>query len=177
MTSASSTEGFTLAEALTVLALIGILALAAVPVLGSRDATKLDMAAVEVGNALRFAVNEASRTGRYVLVDASVPGRLAVVKSDASGANLGAISDPFNKRALELDTSAPAWSGLAMAASFFQSGTAYQQLLIGPALQLQVFDGGTNRGPLQSGSGIALTLGSMTSTVEIAELTGRVRIP
>jgi len=178
MRSASPPQGFTLVEALIVVALIGILALAAVPVLGSRDAAKLDTAAAEVGNILRFALSEANRTGSYVLVDASVSGRLKVVNSNASGANLGGVIDPLNKRALELDASAPPWSGkIAMAASFFQGGTAYQQLLIGPAMQLQVFDSGTNRGPLQSGSGVGLTLGSLSATVAIAETTGKVTIP
>jgi prepilin-type N-terminal cleavage/methylation domain-containing protein len=178
MRPASTSPGFSLVETLIVVALIGILALAAVPVLGSRDATKLDLAAVEVGNVMRLALSEANRTGSYVLVDASVPGRLTVVNSNASGANLGALTDPLNKRALELDASAPPWSGkIALAASFFQGGTAYQQLLIGPATQLQAFDAGTNRGPLQSGRGVALTLGSLSATVAIAETTGKVTIP
>ena len=178
MRAASPPQGFTLVEALTVVALIGTLALVAVPVLGSRDAAKLDTAAAEVGNVLRFALSEANRTGSYVLVDAGVPGRLTVVKSNASGANLGGVTDPMTKRTLELDAAAPPWSGkIAMAASFFQGGTAYQQLLIGPATQLQVFDAGTNRGPLQSGSRVAVTLGSLSATVAIAEATGKVTIP
>ena len=178
MRSASSPQGFTLVETLIVIALIAILALATIPVLGSRDATNLDLAAAELRNVLRFALSEANRTGSYVLVDASVPGRLTLVKSNASGANLGTVTDPLNKRVLELDAAEPPWSGkVAMAASFFHGGTAYQQLLIGPATQLQVFDGGINRGPLQSGSGVALTLGSLSATVTIAETTGRVTIP
>jgi hypothetical protein len=44
-------------------------------------------------------------------------------------------------------------------------------------MQLQVLDAGTDRGPLQSGSGVALTLGSLSATVAIAESTGKVTIP
>ena len=151
--------------------LVAILALVAVPVLGSRDAARLDSAAAEVSNTLRFALSEAARSGGYVLVDGSAGGRLAVVRSNATGANLGAVTDPLHKRALQVDA-----GEIAMAPRFFQGGTAYPQLLIGPAAQLQVFDAGVNRGPLQSGSGIALVLGSLSTTVEISHTTGRVAI-
>jgi type II secretory pathway pseudopilin PulG len=163
--------GFTVLEALVVAVLIATLAVAAIPVLGSRDAAKLEAAATEAGNVLRFALSEAARSGSYVLVDGSVAGRLSVVRSNASGANLGAVSDPLHKRALQLDA-----GEVALAPRFFQGGTAYQQLLVGPAAQLQVFDAGVNRGPLQSGSGIGLALGSLSATVEISHTTGRVTI-
>jgi type II secretory pathway pseudopilin PulG len=163
---------------LIVIALIGIVAMVAVPALRSQAPTKLDAASAEVGNALRFALGEAQRTGGYLLVDASAPGHLRVHASDASGAILSAVKDPLTKAALDIDTSAPPWSAqIALTAKFFNGGTAYNQLLIGPDGQLQAFDGGINRGPLQSGSGVLLTSDTLSATVAISETTGRVSIP
>lgn len=178
--SSERSEGFTLAELLIVVAVIGIIAVVAVPLLSSQDSKKLEVAAQETGNALRFAVNEARRTGSYILVDAkTAPGRLKVVTSNATGANLGPVNDPLTKRALNIDTAGSAFSGpVSMTARFMQGGTAYTQLLISPATQLQVFDGpAANIGALQSGSGILLALGASSVTVTINESTGFVAIP
>jgi len=168
MKSRHASRGFTLLETLVVALLIGILALAAVPLLSSQNPTKLDMAAAEVGNALRFAISEAGRSGGCVYVDGSAPGHLRVYSS-ASCATSGsaAVSDPLTKRALDLDTSGPAFfSGqVSMAPRFFLGGTAYTRLLIGPGTQLLVYDGVLTLGALQAGSGIVLTLGQQSVTV------------
>ena len=178
--SSVRSEGFTLAEILLVVAIVAIIAGVALPLLSSQDSKKLDVAAQETGNALRFAVNEARSTGSYILVDAkTTAGRLKVVKSDATGANLGAVNDPLTKQALDIDTAGSAFSGpVTMTVRFMQGGTAYAQLLISPATQLQVFDGpAANMGVLQSGSGIVLVLGASSVTVTINESTGFVAIP
>ncbi len=173
-------EGFSLTEILIVVSIIAIIAVVAVPLLQSQDSKKLDAAAVEVGNALRLALNEAGRTGAYVLVDAkTAPGHLKLIKSDATGADLGAVSDPLTKRAVDIATAEASNSApVSMTARFMQSGVPYLQLLIGPGLQLQVFDGaGTNKGVLQAGSSIVLALGTQSVSVTINETTGFVAIP
>lgn len=178
MKSRQPPQGFTLVEALTVIALIGILSLMLVPLLSAQNPTKLDLAAAEVGNALRFAINEAQRTGGYVLVDGSDPGRLHMVHSDASGASLGAVTDPLTKRALDIDTSSSAVLGqVSMTPKFFKGGKAYPQLLIGPGTQLQAFDKGDKKGALDAGSGVVLALGAQSVTVGLNEITGLVTIP
>ena len=172
-------EGFTLSELLIVVAIISVVGAVAIPMLSFQDSKKLDVAAVDVGNALRFAV-QGGRTGAYVLVDAkSAPGRLKVVTSNASGADLGPLNDPLTKRALDIDIEGGAFSApVTVAPAFMQGGTAYKQLLIGPAGQLQVFDGpANNMGPLQSGSGVVLSLGTPSVTVSINETNGFVVIP
>lgn len=172
-------EGFTLAEILVVVAIVAVIAGVALPFLSSPDPKKLDVAAEEAGNALRFAV-AAGRGGVYVLVDAkTVPGRLKLVTSNATGADLGPVNDPLTKQALNIDTAGSAFSGsVSMTARFMQGGIAYKQLLIGPAGQLQVFDGpSANMGALQSASGIVLALGASSVTVTVNETTGFVAIP
>jgi prepilin-type N-terminal cleavage/methylation domain-containing protein len=178
MKSEQPSQGFTLAEALTVVALIGILALALIPLASSQNPAKLDVAATEIGNALRFAINEAQRTGGYVLVDGSDPGHLRIFHSDAAGASLDLVSDPLTKRALVLDTSGPAVLGqVSMTPKFFKASTAYPQLLIGPGTQLQAFDKGNKKGALDAGSGVVVTLGAHSVTVGLNEITGLVTIP
>jgi Tfp pilus assembly protein FimT len=155
---------------LIVIALIGTVAVVAVPMLRSQEPVRLDAAATEVGNALRFALSEARRSGGYVLVDVSAPGPLRVHASNASGALLGPVDDPLTKNALDIGS-------VAMTGKFYSGGVAYSQLLVGPAGQLQAFEGGVNRGPLQPGSAVELSAGSLSAVVAISEATGRVALP
>src|SRR6266545_7372481 len=148
MKSGHSSRGFTLLETLVVVVLIGIVALATVPLLSSQNPTKLDVAAAEVGNALRFAISEAGRVvgAGCVWVEGSVPGHLwvyssATCSSDPSGWVV--VSDPLTKRALDVNTSGPAFSGqVSMVPKFYgiPGGTAYTRLSIGSGTQLQVYD-------------------------------------
>src|SRR6266568_3873920 len=182
MKSGRSSRGFTLLETLVVAVLIGIVALAAVPLLSSQNPTKLDAAAAEVGNALRFAISEVERIGGCVWVEGSVPGHLRVYSSiscSSSSSGWVVVSDPLTKRALDVDTSGPAFSGqVTMAARFFQGGTAYAKLMINPGMLMQVYnDSFLLLGPLQPGSGVVLTLGPQSVTVALNEITGLVTLP
>src|SRR6266704_1951177 len=178
MKSAQSSRGLTLLETLLVVVLIGIVALAAVPLLSSQNPTKLDVAAAEVGNALRFALGEVERNASCVWVDGSVSGHLQVW-SGCTSSGLVVMSDPLTKRALDINTSGPAFSGqVSMAARFFQGGTAYAKLMINPGMLMQVYnDSFLLLGPLQPGSGVVLTLGPQTATVALNEITGLVTLP
>lgn len=66
------TPGFSIAELLVVMALLSVLALAAVPMSAPRADKRLDAAAQEVIDALRFARIEAQRTGTVHGADFSV---------------------------------------------------------------------------------------------------------
>ena len=186
MKSGHSSRGFTLLETLVAVVLIGIVALAAIPLLSSQNPTKLDVAAAEVGNALRFASSEVERIAGCAWVEGSNPGHLQVWSSAVCDKNnWGAVSDPLTKRALVVDTSGPAFSGqVSMAVKFFVPGnsTAYTRLLIyGPGTQLQVYDNVTPTpnfvGLLGPGSGVVLTLGPQSVAVALNEITWLVTLP
>ena len=176
-----ATRGFTLVEMLVSITILGIIAVAVIPLLSSNDPQKLSVAAEETANLLRFALSVASRTGGYVLVDGrTTEGQLSLHNSDSSGNPGSAIDDPLTKRAAILDVSGSPFSrGVTLAPQFRAGGSAWLQLLVGPGLsQLQAFDGiSTNKGVLQAGSGVELSYGNQSVTVGINEVTGLVSLP
>ena len=163
------------------IAILGITAVTVIPLLSSSDPQRLDVAAEETANLLRFALSEASRTGGYVLVDGrTVIGRLSLHNSDATGNLISAIDDPLTKRAAILDIGGSPFSqGVLPAPQFNAGGSPWTQLLIGPGMtQLQAFDGVTvNRGVLQSNSGVLLSYGGQSITVSLNEATGLASLP
>ena len=178
-------SGYTLAEMLITVSILGIVAIAAIPLLSSNEPQRLAAAAEESANLLRFALSEAARTGGYVLVDGrTTAGHLKLYYSNANAelppaAGTSAISDPLTKLATDLDVAGSAFSsGVTLTPQFNAGGNTYQQLLIGPGTsQLQVFDGSLNQGALQAASGILLSYGTQSVTVGINEVTGRVTLP
>lgn len=175
---AASARGWTIAELLVVVLIVGIVAAAAVPVLNADD-VRLDAAQAEVGNALRFALSESARTGGYVLVDAgSTPGRVLVVNSDVAAARGSDVIDPLTKRTMDIDVAGSTFStGVSVSPRFVSTGGAHTQLLIGPGPSFWAARASVVMGTLQPGSGVDLTLGSHTVTVSIDSASGRVSAP
>lgn len=176
-----ATGGFTLAEVLITIAILGIIAVAVLPLLSSNDPQKLNVAAQETANTLRFALSEARRTGGYVLVDGKTSsGHLVLFQSNSTGIPNLPIIDPLTKRAMDVDVNASAFSrGVTLTPQFRAGGQAWPQLLIGPGLsQMQGFNGVLmNQGALQANSGVLLSYGAQSVTVSLHEVTGLVSLP
>lgn len=162
------------------IAILGITATTVIPLLSSSDPQRLDVAAEETANMLRFALSVASRTGGYVLVDGATAGQLKLYYSDGSASSVSAIDDPLTKREAILDISGSPFSqGVSPTPQFRAAGAPWTQLLIGPGLaQLQAFDGvNVNKGALEPDSGVQLSYGGQSRTVSLNEATGLVSLP
>ncbi|MDI1298379.1 type II secretion system protein [Methylotenera sp.] len=174
-------SGFSLLEMMIVVTILGVVATVTLPLLGSNDPQKLNVAAEETANTLRFALSEARRTNGYVLIDGrTTSGRLRLYYSTSNGNLTSAIIDPLTKRATDLNVTNSAFSqGVTLTPQFRAGGSARTQLLIAPNVaQMQGFDGiGGNEGALQANSGVLLRLGSQSTFVSINQTTGLVTLP
>lgn len=173
----SRSRGFTLAEILTVCAVLGIAAVIAIPTAAPVAETRADTAAGEVVQALRFAREEAMRTGAYRMLGCdTVRNSLSVYIPDANGAVTTLVAHPLTKMDYTVVLSqAPAGGNAALSACSFQ----FEKDI----LTTVAFDGDGNpvRGtgdakkqvkPLAAGT-IRLGIGTVTRTISV-DATGRV---
>lgn len=176
--------GFSLAEMLIVVVVVGVLAVAALPSGAPNDQQKLNVVAEEVSGVLRLAVSEARRRQQsYVLIDGKTQqGVLRLYVSDAQAqvpptALTSELPDPLTKRGTVVDLARRSLSqGVVISPQFIAGGQPWGQLLIGPTpSQFTVFDGagaGNSKGSLETGGGVLLTLGVHNVFVSFNHLTG-----
>lgn len=179
-------RGFTLLEMLIVVALLAIVARVMVPTLGGSDERRLDAAAVEVREALRFARAEALRRAKKTLVDAeSTPGRIKVFWLSGSGCNdfggQSAATDPRTKSDFNVAVSnGPFSSGVAVTPRFMGGGSAWGGVVFdadGSASEACQVTGLNGKGAPEAGSGVLLAIGARQVTVALDAATGRVTGP
>lgn len=99
---AGRSHGFTLAELLFVGAVLALLGLLLAPHLSVSSPQRLDVAAEEVANALRFARREAMRTGNPHAVEVQHgTGRVVVFQANLTGGSVGVsttVRNPVDKK-------------------------------------------------------------------------------
>lgn len=177
--------GFTLWELLVVIAILGIAAAVAIPSLSPSAAHKLDLAAEEVADALRYARSEALRTGvaHSATTDLLGSGRITLHRLDTSGpfpVSAAILQQPFDKKNYDFNvTTAPMTAGVV----FTNTSKPFEYALLGKHNDVY-FD--TNGVPFYidtSGtfyrlinSSIQLSYRGLTRTVVLAPVTGRVTI-
>jgi prepilin-type N-terminal cleavage/methylation domain-containing protein len=182
---APSLRGVSLTEMLTVVALLAVLAGVMVPSLAPHDGTRLEVAAAEVRDALRFARAEALRRGKPALLDAeTTPGKLKVIWLSANCNGLSsftAATDPRSKVAFAANVTGGAFSaGVVVTPRFLAGGTAYGGLVFdahGKPSEACVVSSKTSKGAPEAGSNVLLTLGDRQATVSVDGVTGRVSGP
>lgn len=182
-------RGLHLIELLIVVAILGLTALVALPHLASTDPARLDLAAQEVADALRFARAESLRTGQPhgVLIDhdSSQSGYqdFAVYRVDTVASPFGIaalVHHPVDRQPYDRTVGGGAQgSGLALnntSAPFaFDSVTGRQQHLHFDANGAPVlYQSGTPR-RLLDGT-VVLGNGQEQRTVSVAPITGRVTL-
>ena len=174
-------HGFTLYELVIVAVLVVVFTAVAFPDLRPANDAKLDLAAAQVADAIRFAHDEAIRTGNptYVEIDQNTE-RLLIAEADLSGATVVAgttLRHPIDMKRLDIIVSSAAvTAGVEFTNDPFDYPSGGRQ----PSV---VFDGqglpfrkagGSNQ--LLTLGDIELALGDMQRTVFVAPLTGRVTI-
>jgi len=172
--------GFSLVELTLVLALLGILALVALPSGQPTQSYKLELAAVELADAYRFARSESLRTGspHGTHTDPS-QNRVRVFRADTGTTPATPIYDvyhPIHRKLYDVDLDlAPEWTGVAMSAGATWLGACSAPTLLS-------FDAGgtphcSNPGAvLLDQATVQLSLAGETRDVVIDGETGRVWI-
>ena len=185
MTGRRIVRGYTLTELLVVVIIIGLVATVAMPSGSSGDAVKLDLAAAEVANALRFARSEALRTGEgHGLTVSQDTQKVTIKKYDLTTAPISALytlTHPISKHPYDFNVNtAPGTNGVIISNSqdvFNYTGLGRRRSLIfdGNGTPKWIVGSGPTTYLLSDGS-IELSYGEQQRLVLVAPITGRVTI-
>ncbi len=174
-------HGFTLVEVLTVVAILSVLALFAMPAREPVEAHQLERATHEAADAIRFARSEALRTQQaYGFAIESGNARLRLFRTDTSASPATLTYDvlhPLTRQAYVVDfgphSSLPSIA-LTATTSFTAACTSPTNI---------VFDGTAEPrcvapvGSLLSSGNLTLSLGGNQRSLIVDGTTGRVRVP
>jgi len=178
-------QAYTLLEMLIAVTIVALVATIALPSLSTGDEKKLDLAATEVANAIRFARSEALRTGEgHGLTISQVTQTVTANKYDLTTApisTLGTLTHPVDKKPYDFNiNTASATSGVTISNTddvFNFTGLGGRRSLIFDAYGTPKWIVGS--GPttyLLSDGNIELSYGFQKRVVSVAPITGRVTV-
>lgn len=174
-------RGYTLLELVAVVSIVAVLAAVALPGFNPSRAEKLDLAASQVADTIRFARSEAIRTGNpvYVEIDESTD-RLLIAEADLSGATVVAgatLRHPIDKKLLDVIlSSAGTTSGVEFTNDPFDYPVGGRQASVVFDAQGLPFRKAAGVNQLLTLGEVDLDLGDLDRTVMVAPITGRVTI-
>lgn len=179
--------GHTLAEMLVVLLVLGTVAKLALPSTEPAAGVRLDAAARDMAQALRFAQGAAQRTGAYHLVRCdTATGSIAVTRLDLTASPPAAdltipVLHPIDKKDYKLVFSAtPATAGVSIAScafTFADNKSAPQVIFGADGTPVNVVGSGDKDVKALTGNGqIVLLAGQARRTVQLTAPTGRVTV-
>ena len=157
MTRIEPETGFTLFEIMLAVAIIGLLAMVMIPSFNSHeDEQKLTMASTELVDGLRFARNEAMRTGSAFRVEIDNDNDRFVV-TDLSGSAGQTVYHPVNKKPYGID---------------FATSMIYSGVDINGSSKIDIDF--TARGLTDADRVITLSYGSFSTQIMVESTSGRI---
>ena len=184
MNGVSRSHGVTLVELLVVVAIIGVVAVAATPFLSNADPQRLERVASEIAGAIRFARSESLRTGQVHGVEISQDTqRIKVYRADLTTTPVSEAEilyhpvarQPFD---IDLDT-APLMSGASIVNAqdpfLYSMGRRKNLLFDASGLPIWIVNATGTTHILQDGV-VQIEIGNLTRDVRVAPITGRVTL-
>ena len=177
-------HGVTLVEILVVVAIVGIVAVAAIPDLRSGDDYRLELAAQEIAQALRFARSESMRTGEVHGIQISEnTQRTLVYKADMAASTVGkeyTLYHPVSKQPFDFDLDEhPLAKGVRIINTqspfLFATGRRKNLLFTATGIPYWIVNSSGTTYQLEDGT-IELGFRNGSRTVTVAPITGRVTV-
>ncbi len=178
-------NGFTLLELLIVVSILGIVAVAAIPSLSSTEPYRLNLAAEEIAEAIRFARSESLRTGvPYGIQISQNTHRVTVYKADLSTTPVSqsfVATHPVSKKPYDFNIATDRYTAnvrISNSTDPFSYATTVSRmnLLFDPAgIPFWIVRSTDTTYPLRNGR-VELSDGTLSRVVHVAQLTGRVTI-
>ena len=177
-------HGVTLVELLVVVSILGVVALAAIPDFRSADPLRLDLAAQEIAEAIRYARSESLRTGEIHGVEISQDTqRVVVYRADLTTTPVGMASilyHPVAKQPFDFDVAArPTTAGVSITNAqdpfLYAAGRRKNLLFDAAGVPIWIVNATGTTNVLQDGL-VELGYRNGTRSVRVAPITGRVTV-
>jgi len=180
----SRSHGVTLVELLVVVAIIGVVAVAATPFLSNADPQRLERVASEIAGAIRFARSESLRTGKVHGVEISQnTQRIKVYRADLTTTPVSKaeiLHHPVARQPFDFDLDTAAlMSGASIVNTqdpfLYDTGRRKNLLFDAAGLPIWIVNATATTYILKDGV-VQVSIGNLTRDVRVAPITGRVTV-